>query len=233
MSKEKRVVMVVAAHPDDCEVGVGGTIIKWVKEGTEVICVVCTNGDKGSSDQNMTSTRLAEIREKEQRAASAVLGIKEVIFLGYPDGWLEDTPEFRGKLVRLIRRYQPDLVITHDPHRKYLAHRDHRTAGTVTLDAVFPYSRDQLFYPEHKSEGLKPFTVKELWLFGSDNSDTFEDISETFEQKGKALACHVSQFGDHTEDWDEWMKTRRKRAEDMGKGRGIPLAEAFLKVPIR
>src|ERR1035437_7445894 len=129
MSKEKRVVMVVAAHPDDCEVGVGGTVVKWVKEGQEVICVVCTNGDKGSSDQNMTSAKLAEIREKEQRAASAVLGVKEVIFLGYPDGWLEDTPEFRGKLVRLIRRYQPDMVITHDPHRKYLAHRDHRTTG--------------------------------------------------------------------------------------------------------
>ena len=117
----------------------------------------------------MTSEKLAEIREKEQRDASNLLGVHEVIFLGYPDGWMEDTPEFRENLVRLIKKYRPDAVITHDPNLKYMAHRDHRIAGTVAMDAIFPYSRDHLFYPEHKAEGLLPHKVKEVYFIGSED----------------------------------------------------------------
>ena len=125
-------VMVVSPHPDDAEFGVAGTVARWVKEGKRVIYVVCTNGDKGTSDINMKSEKLAEIRKKEQQAAADILGVSEVIFLGLPDQGLEETPEFRGLLVRLIRQYRPDTIVTADPYRHYIWHRDHRITGQVT-----------------------------------------------------------------------------------------------------
>ncbi len=230
--EDKKVVMVVSAHPDDSESAAAGTMAKWVGEGREVIYVICTNGDKGSSDPNMSSDRLAKIREQEQRQAAKVLGISEVIFLSHPDGGLEDTPAFRGELVRLIRKYRPDIVMTHDPHRKYMGHHDHRIAGVVTLDAIFPYARDHLFYPEHKAEGLKPHRVREVYLWGSEEPDTFVDISETFAVKMKALSCHVSQVGEHTADWEKWVRERAERAGTIGQPHGIPLAEAFRRIEI-
>ncbi len=230
--EDKKVVMVVTAHPDDSEFAAAGTMAKWVREEWEVIYVVCTNGDKGSSDPDMTSERLAKIRKQEQREAAKVLGISEVVFLGHPDGGLEDTPVFRGELVRLIRKYRPDIVMTHDPYRRYMGHRDHRITGIVTLDAIFPYARDHLSYPEHKAEGLKPYKVREVYLLGSEEPDTFVDISETFALKMKAVSCHVSQVGEHSDDWENWVKQRAERAAAVGQSRGIPLAEAFRRIEI-
>ena len=230
--EDKKVVMVVTAHPDDSEFAAAGTMVKWVREGWEVIYVVCTNGDKGSSDPDMTSERLAKIREQEQREAAKVLGISEVVFLGHPDGGLEDTPAFRGELVRLIRKYRPDIVMTHDPYRRYMGHHDHRITGIVTLDAIFPYARDHLSYPEHKAEGLKPHKVREVYLLGSEEPDTFVDISETFAVKMKAVSCHVSQVGEHSDDWENWVKQRAERATAVGQSHGIPLAEAFRRIEI-
>jgi LmbE family N-acetylglucosaminyl deacetylase len=181
----------------------------------------------------MTSERLAIIREKEQRKAAKVLGVSEVIFLGYPDGGLEDTSEFRGKLVRLLRKYRPDVVITHDPKLRYMGHRDHRIAGTVAMDAIFPYSRDHLFYPEHKAEGLLPHKVKEVYFTGAEDPDTFIDISETFEIKVKAIGCHVSQVGERSLDWENWVKQMAQRSAAVGKSHGIQLAEAFRKIEPR
>ena len=126
MMEDKKTLMVVAAHPDDPEFGAGGTVAKYVREGWRAVYVICTNGDKGTPDPEMTSERLAVIREQEQKDAAKVLGVSEIIFLGHPDGWLVDGPEFRGELVRLIRKYRPELVITHDPTRKYMGHHDHR-----------------------------------------------------------------------------------------------------------
>jgi LmbE family N-acetylglucosaminyl deacetylase len=230
----KKTVMVIAAHPDDSEFGAGGTIAKWAREGQNVICVVCTNGDKGSSDPCMTSERLAAVREQEQKAAARVLGVSEVIFLGYPDGGLEDTAEFRGKLVRLLRKYRPDAVITHDPKLRYMGHRDHRIAGTVAMDAIFPYSRDLLFYPEHKEEGLLSHKVKEVYFTGSEDPDVFIDISETFEIKAKAISCHVSQVGARSpEDWKIWIKRMAERSAAMQKRQGLPMAEGFKKIEPR
>ena len=119
-------VMVVTPHPDDAEFGVAGTVARWVREGREVIYVVCTNGDKGASDVNMKPGQLVKIREQEQLAAANMLGVREVIFLRHPDQGLEDTPEFRKQLVRLIRMYRPETVVTADPYRRYFWHRDHR-----------------------------------------------------------------------------------------------------------
>ena len=222
-------VMVVTPHPDDAEIGAGGTIASWVRQGHEVIYVVCTNGDKGSSDPNMTSERLAQIRQQEQREAAKILGVSEVIFLGYPDGVLEDTPAFRGELVRLIRKHHPDVVMTTDPYRRYLWHRDHRITGRVTLDAIFPYARDHLSYPEHIAQGLAPHKVKEIYLWGSDEPDTYIDISETFDIKLAALSCHASQVGQHAEILKQRIK---ERASTMGQSQGVPLAEAFRRLEI-
>lgn len=232
-SDNNRIVMVIAAHPDDSEFGSGGTVARWAKEGQQVIYVVCTNGDKGTTDPNMTSEKLAVIREQEQREAAKVLGVSEVIFLGYRDGGLEDTPDFRGKLVKLIRKYRPDAVITHDPKLRYMGHRDHRITGTVAMDAVFPFSRDRLSFPEHEAEGLQPHKVKEVYFTGSEDPDTFIDIGETFDIKAKAISCHVSQVGDHSGDWENWVRQMAQRMAAMGKREGLPLAEGFRKIEPR
>jgi len=138
MTSKQAQVMVVTPHSDDAEFGVAGTVARWTREGKEVIYVVCTNGDKGTGDINIKPEELAKIREKEQLAAAKLLGVREVIFLRYADQTLEDTPEFRKELVRLIRMYQPETVVTADPYRRYIWHRDHRITGQVTLDAIFP-----------------------------------------------------------------------------------------------
>lgn len=226
MRKTPRKAMVVTPHPDDAEIGCGGTVGKWTKEGCEVVYVVCTNGDKGTSDPKMTPAALAEIREKEQKAAAQTLGVKEVVFLRYPDGELEDTRKFRGELVRQIRIHRPEVVITVDPFRKsFYLHRDHRITGQVTLDAVFPYSRDLLHYPEHMAEGLKPHKVSEVYLGGSEESDTFVDISETIELKIKAIGCHLSQVSNSEgKPFQDWV---REWAKETGKEQGMDYAEGF------
>ena len=229
MEESKIRVMVVTPHPDDAEIGAGGTIASWAGQGREVIYVVCTNGDKGSSDPDMTSERLAKIREQEQREAAKLLGVSEVSFLGHPDGGLEDTPTFRGELVRLIRKHRPDVVITADPYRRYLWHRDHRITSIVTLDAIFPYARDHLSYPEHIAEGLAPHKVKEVYFWGSEEPDTFIDITEAFSLKLAALMCHASQVGQRAEVLKQWVE---ERAAQVGQSQGIPLAEAFRRIEI-
>ena len=217
-------ILVVCPHPDDGEFGAAGTIAKWTDEGKEVFYVICTNGDKGSSDPNMTSERLAKIRRQEQQAAADVLGVKEVIFLDYPDGGLEDTPQFRGDIVRLIRHFKPKVLLTSDPYRKYIWHRDHRITGRVALDAVFPYARDRLSYPEHEAAGLSPHKVEEIYCWSSDEPNVCIDISATFERKLKSLQCHISQVGGRGGRLEDRV---RDRAAMMGKEKGITLAEAF------
>lgn len=223
-----RTIMVVAAHPDDPEFGAAGCVARWTEQGDQVYFVICTNGDKGSSDPDMTSERLAGIREEEELAAARMLGVKEVLFLKHLDGDLDYTREFRGEVVRAIRKYRPDVIMTSDPYRKYFWHHDHRICGQVVLDAVYPYARDRLSYPEHLKEGLTPHAVKELLLWGSDEPDTFFDITDKFDQKIAALKCHRSQVGRHAEkDLKEWVGTRAREA---GQKIGVQYAEQFHRV---
>ncbi|HLC23257.1 MAG TPA: PIG-L deacetylase family protein [Dehalococcoidia bacterium] len=225
-----RTIMVVAAHPDDPEFGVAGCVARWTEQGDQVYFVICTNGDKGSGDPDMTSERLAGIREKEELAAAQMLGVKEVLFLRHPDGDLDYTRELRGEVVRAIRKFRPDVIITSDPYRKYFWHHDHRICGQVVLDAVYPYARDRLSYPEQLKEGLTPHAVKELLLWGSDEPDTFFDITDKFDQKIAALKCHHSQVGRHAEkDLREWVETRAREA---GQKIGVQYAEQFHRVVI-
>lgn len=181
----------------------------------------------------MTSERLAQIRTQEQLAAARIMGVNDVVFLGYGDGELEYNNVFRGQIVKLIRKYRPDTVITHDPYRKYMSHHDHRIAGQVTLDAVFPYSRDHLFYPEHQNEGLTPYKVKEVLLSGSENPNFFVDIAETFDLKTQAILCHVSQIGDHSADHEQWAEEHKKRMVAMMGRPNMPYCESFYRLEIR
>ena len=229
MAKQAQ-VMVVTPHPDDAEFGVAGTVARWTGEGKDVIYVVCTNGDKGTSDTNMKPDELARIREQEQMAAAKLLGVREVIFLRYPDQTLEDTPEFRKKIVRLIRMYQPETVVTADPYRRYLWHRDHRIAGRVTLDAIFPYARDLYSYPDLLEEGLQPHKVKEVLLWGSEDSNYRSNITDTFDIKIAALRCHKSQISDNPSTRLE--ERMRERCKMLAQGEDYELAEAFHRVEI-
>jgi LmbE family N-acetylglucosaminyl deacetylase len=217
--------MVVTPHPDDAEYGVAGTVARWVQEGKQIVYVVCTNGDKGTSDANMEPEELAKIREKEQMAAAKVLGVTEVIFLRYPDQSLEDTPEFRKALVRLMRMYKPEVMVTADPYRRYIWHRDHRITGQVTLDAIFPYARDPLSYPDLMKEGFYPHKVREILLWGSENFNYKSNITDTFHLKLAALRCHESQVGHiPLQELEEWLRERHGK---MAEGEEFQLAEAF------
>jgi LmbE family N-acetylglucosaminyl deacetylase len=223
-------MMVVTPHPDDAEFGVAGTVHKLTREGKKVVYVVCTNGDKGTSDRNMKPEDLMKTREKEQRAAARVLGVSKVEFMRYPDQGLEDTPEFRKTLVRLIRKYRPEVVVTANPYIKYMWHRDHRITGQAVLDAVFPYARDHLSYPELLEEGLEPHKVKEVWLWGPEDANHYSDITDTFAKKLEALGCHKSQVGDIPQEMRDRM---REWARTMAKGQNFELAEAFHRVIMR
>lgn len=227
--------MAIFAHPDD-EIACAGTIAAWVQQGTQVAYVVCTNGDKGTEDMEMRPEALATTREQEQRGAAAVLGVQELVFLRHGDGELEDTREFRGELVREIRRFRPQVVLTPAPFsRSRHSHRDHRVCGAVTLDAVFPYARDPWHYSELTRAGFLPHKVGLVLLWGSDSPDEFVDIGETMELKTRAMLQHRSQFVDRprrepNREPGEFMRQAAKRA---GEQAGLPLAEAFQKMEFR
>jgi LmbE family N-acetylglucosaminyl deacetylase len=230
MSDNGCYLMVISPHPDDCEFGIAGTVASLTKQAKDVVYVICTNGNKGTSDRSLTPEKLAAIREKEQKAAAEVLGVKEVVFLNYPDQGLEDCNEFRRDLVRMIRKYRPYVVATSDPYRKYMWHRDHRMAGIVAADAVFPYSRDHLAYPELLEEGLEPHKVREMWFWGTEDPNFRTDITDTLETKLEALKCHKSQVGDVPPEMRDRMK---EFAKINAKGEKFELAEAFHRVEMR
>jgi LmbE family N-acetylglucosaminyl deacetylase len=178
----------------------------------------------------MKPAQLARIREQEQLAVAKLLGVREVIFLRHPDQSLEDTPQFRKELVRLIRIYRPETVVTADPYRRYMWHRDHRITGQVVLDAVFPYARDYHAYPDLRKEGLKPHKVREVLLWGSEEPNYRSDISDTFDIKVAALRCHKSQVQGHPfADMEKWL---REWAKQMAAGEEFELAEAFHRVEV-
>ena len=228
MNSKRTHAMVITPHPDDAEYGVAGTVARWINNGKEIVYVVCTNGDKGTSDANMKPGKLIKIREEEQIAAAKSVGVKEVVFLRYPDQGLEDTPEFRKELVRLIRMYRPETIVTADPYQRYIYHRDHRITGQVTLDAIFPCARDHLSYPDLMKEGLHPHKIMEILFWASEDVNYRSDITKTFHLKLAALRCHKSQVGHFPpKELEEWLKKRHKI---MAEGEDFQLAEAFHRV---
>ncbi len=220
-------VLVVAPHPDDAEIGCGGTVAQLVRDGVEVYYVIATNGDKGTEDPDLTNADLARTRDGEQRAAAAVLGVKEVIILDHGDGELSDDRDLVREITEHIRRVRPDIVLTTDPFRTtFYIHRDHRTIGMVTMDAVFPFARDRLHFPEHHAAGLLPHKTAEVYFWGAENPDVFVDITETIDLKIEATKLHVSQFGPDAGDWVRQWSAR------IGGEHGMEYAEGFRRYGI-
>lgn len=199
-----RRVLVVLAHPDDPEFFCGGTVARWTSEGDRVSYLLLTSGDKGADEPGVDPAALAATREQEQRAAAAVLGVVEVVFLRRPDGSLEPDQDLRRDICREIRRVRPEVVIGCDPttifpRRTRINHADHRAAGWATIDAIYPAAGSALYFPELLDEGLHPVKVRTVYLAGSQSPDTSVDITDTFDRKIEALGCHVSQIQDPEE----------------------------------
>jgi LmbE family N-acetylglucosaminyl deacetylase len=195
-------VLVVLAHPDDPEFFCGGTLALWAQQGREIEYCLLTRGDKGADDAETDPVALAHLREAEQRAAAAVLGVRQVRFLDLPDGYLTPDLALRKQVVRVLRQARPDIVVTCDPTNffpsdRYINHPDHRAAGQATLDAVFPAAGSALFFPElMRDEGLAPHKVRQVYVAMPQTPNTLVDVTAFIERKIAALREHRSQIPD-------------------------------------
>ncbi len=230
-----KVVLGVAAHPDDLDFGASGSMAKWAKDGADVYYLILTDGSKGSDDPNITSEELIKTRQDEQRAAANAVGAKDVFFLGYPDAYLEVTMNLKRDICRVIRKVKPDVVITTDPtilfdaERGFINHSDHRAAGQATIDSVFPMARDRLTFPELTKEGLMPHKVSNLLLAAFGGGTFYVDITETIENKMKALAAHASQMPNITET----QERMRIFAKNTGGKMGVSYGEGFTRIKLQ
>lgn len=233
---KNKTIMVVGAHPDDNDFVCGATVAKATKEGSKVIYLIATSGQRGSSDENITPEELGEIRRAEQIEAAKILGVAEVHFLDYHDGELVPNIELKERVVRFIRRYKPNFVFTMNPVHYYykeygfINHSDHRAIGEAVLDATYPLARDSLSFPEHKKTGLQPHKVKELFIttFLIEDANYFIDVTATMDIKIKALMVHKSQTG----NFKNLEKRIKDRAGEFGKKEGFRFAEAFVRLQL-
>ncbi len=224
------IILVIVAHPDDIESWCAGTVCRFTDTGKRVSYVLCTSGDKGTSDPMLTSQQVAAIREAEQQEAAHMAGVEDVTFLHWPDSEVEPTLALRRELVRQIRRHRPDLVITHDPVPPYRLHPDHRAVGRTALDAIFPCARDPLTFVEQiTEEGLSAHIVPEAWLFATETPDIWVDISSTLPRKIAARLAHRRQHTDPLALERNW----HERARQIGQPVGLEAAEAFKLVDFR
>ena len=228
-----RTILCVAAHPDDLEFTVGGTVARWTGEGREIVFCLVTDGGAGTNEHTPDAAGLVERRDRETREAARILGGKDLTVLGYPDGTLEPTLDVRRDITRVIRRVRPDVVVCGDPTvrwygTEYLNHPDHRAAASAALDAVFPSAETRAIFPELLGEGLEPHKVKEVWISGSLEPTAWVDVAATLATKVAALKAHVSQLGA-----GEWIEPLvRGWAERDGKRAGLPLAERFRRMAL-
>lgn len=228
MSSIERVLLIVA-HPDDIESWAAGTVCRFIDAGKYVAYVLCTSGEKGTSDPAMTPAEVGARREAEQIEAARILGVHDVIFLHWTDSEVEPTMALRRELVRQVRAFRPHLVITHDPVPPYRLHPDHRAVGRATLDALFPCARDPLTFPEHLQEGLQAHVTPEAWLFATETPDLWVDIAAALPRKITARLAHASQFTDAQELERNWYR----RAAEIARPVGLEAAEAFKRVDFR
>lgn len=212
--------MAIVAHPDDIEFSCAGTLARWAKAGSRVCYVLCTSGEVGISEQGMTKENAAKIRESEQRKAAEIAGAHEVIFLREPDGLLQPTLELRKKIVREIRRFRPEVVITGDPTivwtgNEYINHPDHRAAAAAALDATFPAAGQPNLFEELEEEGYTAFKPRKVFVTTWTDGDIIISIDETIETKIDALHAHVSQMKgrDLGPRIKEWAASRAKCVE--------------------
>lgn len=233
-----KIVLGVAAHPDDLDYCVGATMAAFAQQGADVYYLVLTDGGKGSSDRAMTSAKLRDLRREEQRAAARALGVKEVFFCDYPDGELENTLDVKRDVVKIIRQVKPEVIVAPDPTVVYSAaygminHPDHRSAGQAAIDAAYPLARDHMTFPELLEQGLEPHDTPTLLLFSFDldpeRANYAVDITGTLELKFGAIEAHASQFADAK----SVRQTLRDMASKAGSKFGYGSAEPFVRVDI-
>jgi LmbE family N-acetylglucosaminyl deacetylase len=220
-------VLIIVAHADDIEFGMGGTVARWTAAGTQVTYCIVTDNSSGSNDPTMTRERLIQTRQEEQIAAAKVLGVQDVRFLDYPDGQLVHTLELRRELTRIIRQVRPQIVATMDPTtifspgNEYINHPDHRASAEAAIYAVFPSSENRLIFPELIVEGLELHHVKQVYLNFSLQPNLYVDISTTWDRKMESLLAHKSQVGEEVREWIRTSDT------EVGKAGGYELAESF------
>jgi LmbE family N-acetylglucosaminyl deacetylase len=223
-------VLVVMAHPDDCDFGAGGTIAHWTSHGIEVSYCIITNGDQGGEESGIPVEEMAKVRQQEQRDAGKALGVTEITYLNYRDGWLMPSIELRKEIVKAIRIAKPDRMVVQSPERNweriYSSHPDHLAAGETAIQAVYPDSRNPFAFPELKAAGLEPWRVREVWITGSPTPNHFVDITETFSKKMAALHAHISQTA-HNKELENMVRSwgeRNAEANGLAQGR---VAEIF------
>lgn len=227
-------VMVIMAHPDDPEFFCGGTIALWARQGAEITYLILTNGNKGSDDPAITPEQLVNLRQQEQQAAANLLGVEAIVFLDQPDGELQATLQLRQRVVREIRRHRPQAVICPDPSAYYFGnthvnHPDHRAAGQVALEAIFPAARNRMYHPELLDEGLMPHVVREIYLAGALQPDRWVDITEVIDLKIEAIRSHASQLAD-PEGIIERVRQRAEAVDEYGR---VVFREAFRYLMLR
>ena len=226
-------VMVITAHPDDAEFECAGTIARWVKDGATAAYVLATSGDVGIPHPDMTNGRAAEIREGEALAAAKAVGVDDVTFFREPDGMLENTMALRRRLVREMRRFKPEVVITGDPTMMFtpmggINHPDHRAIGTAALDAIFPAVGQPNLFQELEAKGLTAHKVRKIYLTARGQGDVLVDISETIDLKIEALKQHVSQVG----EWEGLADRLREWSARIAQGQEMAYAEAYRMITL-
>ena len=224
------------AHPDDAEIAAGGCLAKWADAGREVHLLVLTNGDRGSNDPSRDRDELAGTRASEQEAAARVLGLASVRVLETADGELENVRPVRAAVARMIREVRPETVVSCDPTtwflgNRYINHADHRAAGAIACDSVFPGAGNPLFFSEQLDEGLEAWDVPEVWLGWSTDPNHREDITGYMQRKLDALGAHRSQLDeDMLRFFEEWLPME---AQESGRAIGVEHAEAFRVLTLR
>jgi len=225
--------LAIGAHPDDIEFGAAGTLTRWAQEGCRVTMLIVTDGSKGTWDPDLDPVDLVTTRQAEQQAAAEIIGASEIRHLNHIDGELEYTTELRKEICRQIREITPEVVLSHDPWKRYQLHPDHRATGWATMDGVIS-ARDHLFYPD---QGLDPHRPAAVLLWSADGPDHWEGIADTFPAKIAALLCHSSQgsttMGGAEQDEDrknEFVERMRAWAAHQGAAVGLEAAEAFKRI---
>lgn len=217
------------AHPDDCDFGAGGTIAQWTAKGIEVSYCIITNGDQGGEESGIPLEQMAQVRQKEQRDAGAALGVTEITYLNYRDGWLMPSIELRKEIVKAIRIAKPDRMLVQSPERNweriFASHPDHLAAGETAIQAVYPDARNPYAFTDLKDDGFEPWRVREVWMTGSPTPNHYVDITETFDKKMAALHSHVSQTA-HNKELEnmvrEWGQ-RNAEAQGLPAGRIVEI----------
>lgn len=226
-------VLVVSAHPDDVDFGCAGTVALLARAGARVNYVILTDGDKGAEELSTRPQEITELRRQEQLSAARSVGVQEVVFLGFPDGELENNQTLRKELVRWIRRFRPEVVFCQDPANRvfenpYLSHRDHRIAAEAVFDALYPACGNPNFFPELLRDGLGPHKVKEAFFFGTHCPNHWQDITSVMELKLQAILSHKSQLKNPSST----ERFLRQRFSEIGKQVGFMYAEAFRRLAL-